>query len=218
MIQKDQFPAYYPVFLDISDRVCVVIGGGQVALRKVKALIECGAAVKVISPDLCAELNQLAESGEIETQQRRYRDGDLKDAHIVIVATDDHDTNREAVKEANRRAVLVNVVDDAGNSNFIVPSSMRRGDITIAVSTAGRSPALARKIRTRLEDYFGDEYASLALLLDDVRQEIKRRSIKVNEEVWQEALNLDLLNALIKNGKTREARDILLRNLKVTPE
>jgi len=218
MIQKDQFPAYYPVFLDISDRVCVVIGGGQVALRKVKDLIECGAAVKVISPDLCAELNQLAESGEIETQQRRYRDGDLKDAHIVIVATDDHDTNREAVKEASRRAVLVNVVDDAGNSNFIVPSSMRRGDITIAVSTAGRSPALARKIRTRLEDYFGDEYASLALLLDDVRQEIKRRSIKVNEEVWQEALNLDLLNALIKNGKTREARDILLRNLKVTPE
>ncbi len=218
MTQKDQFPVYYPVFLNISDRVCVVIGGGQVALRKVKALIECGAAVKVISPNLCAELNQLAESGEIETQQRRYRDGDLKDAHIVIVATDDQDTNREAVKEANRRAALVNVVDDAGNSNFIVPSSMRRGDVTIAVSTAGRSPALARKIRTRLEDYFGDEYASLALLLDDVRQEIKRRRIKVNGEVWQEALNLDSLVALIKNGKTREARDILLRNLKVTPE
>lgn len=218
MIQKDQFPAYYPVFLNISDKACVVIGGGQVALRKVQALIECGAAVKVISPDLCAELNQLAESGEIETQQRRYRDGDLKDAHIVIVATDDHDTNREVVKEANQRAVLVNVVDDAGNSNFIVPSSMRRGDVTIAVSTAGRSPALARKIRTRLEYYFGDEYASLALLLDDVRKEIKRRNIKVNGEVWQEALNLDLLNALIKNGKTREARDILLRNLKITPK
>lgn len=218
MIQKDQFPAYYPVFLNISDRVCVVIGGGQVALRKVKALIECGAAVKVISPDLCAELNRLTESGQIDTHRRRYRDGDLKDAHIVIVATDDQDTNREAVKEANRRAVLVNVVDNAGNSNFIVPSSMRRGDVTIAVSTAGRSPALARKIRTRLEDYFGDEYASLALLLDDVRQEIKRRGIKVNGEVWQEALNLDSLVALIKNGNTREARDILLRNLKVTPE
>ena len=218
MSSNNRFPTYYPVFLNISGKLCVVIGGGQVALRKVESLLECGATVKVISPDLSVELNRLAGNGRIDTHCRRYRDGDLKDAHIVIVATDDRDTNRDVVKEANRRAILVNVVDDAENSNFIVPSFMRHGDITIAISTAGRSPALARKIRTGLEDCFGDEYAVLALLIDDVRREIKQQGIKISSDAWQDALDLDVLISQIKNGDTEKARDILLRNLKVTPK
>jgi siroheme synthase-like protein len=106
------------------------------------------------------------------------------------------------------------VADDAGNSNFILPSYLRQGYITIAISTGGRSPALARKIRTKLEKDFGDEYASLALLIDEVRAELKRQEIKVNGDAWQEALDLDLLTDLVRRGDNEKAKAILLSNLK----
>ncbi|MFC1943229.1 bifunctional precorrin-2 dehydrogenase/sirohydrochlorin ferrochelatase [Chloroflexota bacterium] len=213
-MKKRELPAYYPIFLNISGRKCVVVGGGQVALRKVKALLEHGASVEVVSPDLCSELNQLAESGQIRVLQRSYRAGDLQDAVIAIAATNDSNTNLEVVKEAHKKAVLVNVVDDAESSDFIAPSYMRRGDVTIAISTGGRSPALARKIRTRLEKDFGDEYASLALLLDEVRAEVKRQGIKVNGDAWQETLDLGLLSDLLRKGNSEKAKAILLNNLK----
>ncbi len=214
MKKKNKPPTYYPVFLNISGKRCVVVGGGQVALRKVRTLLEHGASVEAISPELCPELIELAKSGQIRTFRRHYQEGDLQDAIIAIAATDDNNTNLEVVKEARRKAVLVNVVDDAECSDFIVPSYMRRGDVTIAISTAGRSPALARKIRTRLEKDFGDEYASLALLLDEVRAEVKRQGIKVNGDAWQEALDLDLLGDLLRRGDNERAKAILLSNLK----
>lgn len=214
MKKGDEQPTYYPIFLNISGKKCVVVGGGQVALRKVTTLLEHGASVEVISPDLCSELSQLAESGEIRVLQRSYRAGDLQDAVIAIAATNDSNTNLEVVKEARRKAVLVNVVDDAESSDFIVPSYMRRGDVTIAISTGGRSPALARKIRNRLEKDFGDEYASLALLIDEVRAEVKGQGIKVNGDAWQEALDLDLLGDLLRRGDNEKAKAILLSNLK----
>ena len=213
-MKKRELPAYYPVFLNISGRECVVVGGGQVAFRKVKVLLEHGAVVEVVSPNVCPELNQLAQSGQIRVLQRSYRVGDLQDVVIAIAATDDSNTNLEVVKEARRKAILVNVVDDAENSDFIAPSYMRRGDVTIAVSTGGRSPALARKIRTRLEKDFGDEYASLAVLLDEVRAEVKRQGIKVNSDAWQETLDLGLLSDLVAKGNSEEAKVILLSNLK----
>lgn len=205
--------SYYPVFLKVSGRRCVVVGGGQVALRKVKTLLEQGAGVVVISPDICPELIELAEAGQIEALCRSYRTGDLKDAFIAIAATDDNETNLQVVKEARDRVVLVNVVDDAENSDFIVPSYLRRGDVTIAVSTAGRSPALARKIRTRLEKDFGDEYSSIALLMDEVRAEVRQRGIKLNGDDWQEAIDLDLLIDLMKKGDSAKAKAVLLGNL-----
>jgi len=214
MKKGDELPTYYPIFLNISGKKCVVAGGGQVALRKVRTLLEHGASVEVISPDLCSELSQLAESGEVRVVQRSYRVGDLQDAVIAIAATNESNTNLEVVKEARRKAVLVNVVDDPESSDFIVPSYMRRGDVAIAISTAGRSPALARKIRTRLEKDFGDEYASLALLIDEVRTEVKRQGIKVNGDAWQEALDLDLLSDLLRRGNNEKAKAILLSNLK----
>ncbi len=214
MKKSDRVPAYYPIFLNISGKRCVVVGGGQVALRKVRALLEHGASVEVISPDSCPELGQLAESGEIRVLNRECQAGDLKDAFIAIAATDNSDVNLQVVKEARSKAVLVNVVDDAENSDFIVPSYIRRGDVVIAISTAGRSPALARKIRTRLENDFGEEYASLALLVDEVRTEVKRQGIKVDGDTWQEALDLDLLTDLLRRGDNEKARAILLSNLK----
>lgn len=214
MKTRDQLPSYYPIFLNISGKKCLVVGGGQVALRKVRTLLEHRANVEVISPDLCPELSQLVESGEISVLRREYRTGDLKDVLIATAATNDNQTNLKVADEARRNAVLVNVVDDAENSNFILPSYVRRGDVTIAISTAGRSPALARKIRTRLEKDFGDEYASLAVLIDEARAEVKRQGIKVDGDAWQEALDLDLLCDLVRRGDREKARDVLLRNLK----
>ncbi len=213
-MKKRELPTYYPIFLNISDKKCVVVGGGQVALRKVRTLLEHGASVEVISPELCPELNKLAEDGKIRVLRRNYRAGDLQDTSIAIAATSDKSTNLEVVKESRRKAVLVNVVDDAESSDFIAPSYMRRGDVTIAISTAGRSPALARKIRTKLERDFGDEYASLALLIDEVRAEVKQQGIKVDGNTWQRALNLDLLPDLLRRGDGKKAKSILLSNLK----
>jgi siroheme synthase-like protein len=207
-------PSYYPIFLNISGKKCVVVGGGQVALRKVKALLDAGADVRVISPDLCPELNRLAEAGEIAVEKKAFQPGDLEGALIAVAATDDDSINLEVAKESRGKGVLVNVTDDLGNSDFIVPSCLRRGDITIAVSTAGRSPALARKIRTRLEENLAGEYAALALLIDEVRMEIKSQGIKVNGEDWQKALDVDLLISLLKKGDREQAKNLLLSNLK----
>ncbi len=215
MKTRNQLPSYYPIFLNISGKKCLVVGGGQVALRKVRTFLEHRANVEVISPDLCLELSQLVEGGEISVLRREYRTGDLKDVLIAIAATNDSQTNLKVADEARRNVVLVNVVDDAENSNFILPSYVRRGDVTIAISTAGRSPALARKIRTRLEKDFGDEYASLAVLIDEARAEVKRQGIKVDGDAWQEALDLDLLCDLVRKGDREKARDVLLRNLKM---
>jgi len=214
MKRDEPKPAYYPVSLNIRGRKCVVVGGGEVARRKVRALLEHGAMVTVISPNLIPELVQLAEHGEITALNREYQTGDLKDSFVVIAATDDSDTNRRIVREAKNKAVLVNVVDDAQNSDFIVPSCLRRGDVTIAVATAGRSPALARKIRTRLEKEFGEEYAALALLIDEVRTELKQRGIAVGGDDWQAALDLDKLIELLRKGEREKARALILSKLK----
>ena len=213
MKKESQVSAYYPVFLNISGRKCVVVGGGQVALRKVKVLLEHGADVKVISPDPCPELVQLVGSGEIRVLAKEYQPGDLKKAFVAIAATDDSEINQRVVTEARKGAVLVNVVDDAENSDFIVPSYLRRGEVTVAVSTSGRSPALARKIRSRLEKELGDEYALLALLINDVRAEVKKEGMKIDGDRWQEALDLDLLLELLRRGDEEKAKATLLSNL-----
>lgn len=210
---KRESTTYYPLFLRLNGKKCTVVGGGEVALRKVKALLDCDARVEVISPELCAELAQLAASHGLGVCRREYQRGDLKGSAVVIAATDNSKTNRDVVREARRENALVNSVDDAENSDFIVPSHLRRGDITIAISTAGSSPALARKIRTRLEQDFGDEYASLASLVGEVRAELNQRGIEVEPEKWQKALDLDLLAKLLKSGEQAKARAILIDNL-----
>jgi len=213
MKKANQMP-YYPMFLNISGKRCVVVGGGKVALRKVRALLEHGASIEVISPDLCPELIELAQRGQVNTSRRHYQPGDLRQAFIAIAATDSSDVNQQVVKEARNEGILVNVVDDPENSDFIVPSYSNRGGITVAVSTAGMSPTLARKIRTRLEKELGNEYASLAHLIGEVRAEVRQQGIKVSGDDWQEALDLDLMIDLLKRGDDEKARAVLLDNLK----
>lgn len=213
MKMNGQSSPYYPISLNVRGRKCVVIGGGQVALRKVRTLLEHGANVAVISPELCAGLGQLADKDSIHVLNRVYQEGDLTGAFITIAATDDSSVNQQVIGEARRKAVMINVVDDADNSDFIAPSYLQRGDITIAVSTAGRSPALARKIRTVLEKEFTDEYASLAQLVSEVRDELKHQGIQVDGEGWQQALQLDSLIELLRQGETEKARSTLISNL-----
>jgi siroheme synthase-like protein len=205
---------YYPVFLKIKGRKCVVIGGGEVALRKVMSLIEHGADVEVISPSLCPELDGMVKDGKIRSVTREYRSGDLKGAYMTVVATDNSAINRRVVAEARERHVLVNVVDDAENSDFIVPSCLRRGDLTVAVSTGGKSPALARKIRARLQKEMGEEYASLVSMVGEARAEMKRQGFETDGDGWQAALDLDLLLELIRRGKADKAGAVLRENLK----
>jgi siroheme synthase-like protein len=213
-MKKSQGIVYYPVFLNADGRKCLVVGGGQVALRKVGGLLEHGADVTVISPDLCPGLAELARSGEINALAREYRAGDLENAFLAIAATDNSEVNRRVEAQARRRAVLVNVVDDIENSDFIAPSYLRRGDVTIAISTCGKSPALARKIRLKLEKELGDEYAELTSVISEVRAEIRQQKITIDSDGWQEALDLDLLLGLLEKGEKETARVTLLSNLK----
>jgi precorrin-2 dehydrogenase / sirohydrochlorin ferrochelatase len=206
------FP-YYPVFLGIHKRKCVVVGGGRVAFRKVRMLLDCGGIVKVISSNFHSNLLGLAEKKSIRLIQRDYKPGDLTGAAIVIAATDKQEINRRVAEEANRAGALVNVVDDPEHSSFILPSYFRKGGLTLAVSTGGTSPALARKIRTELQKNFGEEYAALLLLIGEVRSSFKRRGVRINAGRWQRALDLEPLFRLLRAGKPKKAKQILLDKL-----
>jgi len=166
----------YPVSLSgLAQRQVVVVGGGAVAARKVATLLEADARVTVISPDLTSELEALVEAGRIAALNRPYREGDLAAAFLVIAATDDAEVNRAVWREADRRGCLINVVDDLAHSNFIVPAVVRRGELTLAVSTGGDSPALARRLREQLEAEIGPEYGELVALLGELRPDLLAR-------------------------------------------
>jgi siroheme synthase-like protein len=206
------FP-YYPVFLRIHKKKCVVVGGGRVALRKVRMLLDCGGEVKVVSSTFHFNLLRLAENKTIRLIQRDYKPGDLTGAAIVIAATDKQEINRRVAEEAKRVGALVNVVDDPEPSSFILPSYFRKGGLTLAVSTGGTSPALARKIKTELQKNFGKEYATLLLLIGEVRSSLKKRGIRINAGRWQKALNLEPLLRWLRVGKLKKAKQILLDKL-----
>lgn len=205
--------SYYPTFLDIRGKRCVVIGGGEVALRKVGMLLEFGGRVEVISPELCPDLAQFEREGKVKTIRRDYRSGDLERAFVVIAATDSPAVNEQVAREASERGALINVVDVPKLSNFIVPSYLRRGDITVAVSTSGKSPALARKIRTELERQFGEDYATLVAVVEEVRTELKAKGIAVSARSWQEALDLPNLLMLLRYGERNQVKERLLKAL-----
>jgi siroheme synthase-like protein len=170
--------------------------------------------VEVVSPVFCPELNQLATDGAIRAIQRDYKSEDLQHAFIAIAATDDAKTNERVASEAMRQGVLTNVVDDPKNSDFIVPSYFQRGDVIIAVSTSGRSPALARKIRSELERNFKAEYEQLAIIADEVRSKLKQQGITASSDAWQQVLSLNSLIELLRQGKNQQAKEIMLTRLK----
>jgi len=203
---------YYPIFLNLAGRRCVVVGGGSVAERKIEALLQVGATVTVISPSLTKTLESRAEEGKIGYIMREYRAGDLAGNQLVYIATDDPEVNAAAYREGQERGVWVNVADDPLHCDFILPSVLRRGELMVAVSTGGSSPALARAIREELEVYFTDDYATLAEIVCDVRRKMKEHCLSPSVEAWHDALDGDL-RRLVREGNQREAKAYLLRRL-----
>ncbi len=212
--KKQKAVVYYPIFFNTQGKKCVVIGGGSVALRKTKSLLECGAKITVISPKPHREISKLWRERMIRLIERDYRASALKGAKMAIVCTDAKKVNRKAADDARKAGVLVNVADDPKRSDFIVPSFFRRGDLTVAVSTSGVSPTLAKKIRTKLEKDLGEEYAPLLSLIREVRSVIKREGFIVDGGAWQEILDLDFLTRLVKAGSRKKAKTLLLNELR----
>jgi siroheme synthase-like protein len=204
---------YYPLFLNVKAMKCIVIGGGLIALRKVKDLLEHYADITVVSPYICKGIDELSAQGKIRVLKRKYQMGDLEGSYLAVVAAGDRSLNKKIVNEAKEKKVLLNIVDDPELSDFIVPSVVHRGDISIAVSTGGKSPALARKIRAGLETYFAEEYSALALLVNEVRIEMKQKGIKLSGDAWQDALDLDTMIDFLRKGERSKARSLLLNSL-----
>jgi len=198
---------YCPLYLDLRGRRCVVIGGGPIAERKVRLLLEAGADVTVISPQLTSGLEELAQQGRITHIARAYRPGDLADAFLVISATDDQAVNHRVWREATERAVLVNVADDPSRCDFILPATVRRGDLTIAISTGGKAPALAVRLRQWLERSLGQEYARFLELASPLRPSMAERYADFEERRrrWYQLVDSDVLD-LLRQGDERAAR------------
>ena len=218
--RKSEPPVYYPIMLNLQGKKCVVVGGGHVALRKVKMLLDCGADITVISPKPHLGMAKLFEKKAIRLFHRDYKVGDLMDATLAVASTDVREINRTVAHEAKRLGILVNVVDDPRLSSFILPSFFRRGNLTIAVSSAGTSPALARKIRSNLEKSLGKEYATLLSLISEVRSALKERGYTVDGEAWQEVLDLkftDQIDSERAAGKGKDSSTQQIKNLSKRP-
>jgi siroheme synthase-like protein len=160
---------FYIACLRLDGRRCLVVGGGEVGLEKVEGLLVCGAAVTLVAPEAEAELVALAAEGSISWEQREYEPSDLEGSFLVIAATSDSEVNIAVHEQAEARAMLVNVVDVPPLCNFILPAIVRSGPLAIAISTAGASPALAKRMKREIGELFGEEYARLAVILNDAR-------------------------------------------------
>lgn len=205
-------PSYYPVYLDLEGRRAVVIGGGVIAERKVEGLLAAGAAVTVISPQVTPGIDRLATQAQVTVCRRRYESGDLAGAFIAVVGTDDTEVNRSAALEARAAGVLVNTVDDVAYCDFIAPAVVRQGDITLAISTNGKSPSMARLLRETLEAYLTPDYAHLLTVLQRVRQRLRAAGLKPGPDQWQAQIDSEL-RTLVQSGSLVEAQERLFQRL-----
>ncbi|MDF2500363.1 MAG: cysG [Anaerosporomusa subterranea] len=199
---------YYPINLDIAGRDCVVIGGGAVAERKVETLVDVGAAVTVISPQLTPVLAHLAANSTICWQQRVWQVGDLSTCFLAICATNDEAVNAAAAAEARQAGALVNVVDTPALCDFTLPALVSRGDLLITVSTGGASPILARRIREQIEQLYGEDFGNYLAELAAVREQMKHclATPADREQFWRTALDAAAIE-LVHQGKVGEAKE-----------
>lgn len=198
--------AFYPVFLDVTGRRCVVVGGGPVAEGKVTGLLAAGASVTVISPTVTGALAAAARAGRVSWRRRFYRRGDLEGAALAFAATGDVEVNAAVAAEGGWGGVWVNAADDPAHCDFILPSVLRRGALAIAVSTGGASPALARAVREELERHVGAEYATLVDVARDVRGALRAERRTVDAAAWRAALSDRQFRRLISTGRQALAR------------
>lgn len=222
---------YYPVFLDVRGRPVLLVGGGRVALEKLGKLVDAGAHVTVVAPKLVDGVRAAVDAGQATWAARPFAPGDTAGAFLVMIATDDGAVNREVAAEARRNGGLVNAADDAGNSDLILPAVVRKGRLTLAASTAGSSPAMARWLRTQMVEWLADEVVALADLAAEMRILARRREQecaarctrtapppplccaacpnKIPGGRWQQALDDETLG-LLRRGDMQRARDRMM--------
>jgi precorrin-2 dehydrogenase/sirohydrochlorin ferrochelatase len=206
--------SYYPIFLDLKDQNVLVVGGGKVAERKILNLLRYGCRIHVVSPGLTSQLEKLVLEKKIQHIPEQSLNQAMGKASMVIAATDDPAVNGQIASRAKERGLLVNAVDQPQDCNFIMPSIVKSGDLQIAISTGGKSPALAKKIRKELQALFGSEYASLVELLGMLRTEVLAQggTSSVNKPTFNNLVNSDLLD-LIRKGDIDRIRATLRSTL-----
>lgn len=205
---------YYPVALDLRGRACLVVGGGAVAEAKVAALVSAGAHVTIVSPVLTDGLSALVHEGRVQHEPRAYLAGDVQAFALAFSATDDREVTRRVADDARRHGCWLNAADDPAFCDFILPAVVRRGRLTLAVSTGGASPALASWIRRGLETRFGEAYAQLVDIVAAIRNEVRRGAFPPDAATWQRALDAENLLSLIQAGRSTEAAARLRRRLR----
>lgn len=205
---------YYPIFLDLKGKVILVVGGGRVAERKIEALLDCGAKIRIVSNRLTAGLSKLIKLCDLDCLCEEFQEKHLEGVFLVFAATDDMALNHRISAIAKEKGLLVNAVDQPPDCNFIVPSIVKKGNLQIAVSTSGKSPALARKLRQQLDKQFGNEYEKFLILMGCLRRKVLAKGMaqKENSRIFHEIVNSDILDALAREDRGR-VKSILSRSL-----
>lgn len=203
---------YYPIYLDIENRDVVIIGGGNVCARKAETMMKYGARVTVVSPEFTDEIEQWAREGCLAIKRKKYDHGDLEGANIVIASTDDQSVNEQIAADCRARRIPVNVVDVTPLCEFIVPAIIEKGSIQIAVSTGGKSPALARTLKEDLQRSIGPEYAEVNDVLGTLRDSAKRvLPTDVDRKRFFDGILAEGILDLLRGGKRREAYETIAR-------
>jgi len=194
---------YYPIYVQLNEQPCVVIGGGKIAEGKVDGLLAANAKVKIISPELTPHLHDLVKQNQIEYTARHYQMGDLTGAFMVICATDQTEINHQVWQEASANGQLVNVVDDTPRCNFIAPAILRKGDLNIAISTGGKAPALAVRLKERLQKEIGPQYERFLELSGQLREPLARHipDFETRKKLWYELVDSDILELLSQDNE-----------------
>lgn len=204
---------YLPICLNLEGHRSVVVGGGVVGTQKVRDFLDCGAEVHVVSPVVSPYIREQAEAGRITLAERRYVAGDIAGAFLVVVATDDPDTNASIYREASAAGQLVNVCDDPPHCNYIFASKIERGPLTVSIFTHGTAPAFARRVRRELETWLGPEYGALADLLAELRPQIKELEGLTQpdrQRIFERLVYSELL-LLLREGREQSARKLAER-------
>ncbi|HEX5587794.1 MAG TPA: bifunctional precorrin-2 dehydrogenase/sirohydrochlorin ferrochelatase [Acidimicrobiia bacterium] len=200
--------AGYPASLVVDGRRCVVVGAGRIAARKIEALLDAGARVRVIAPEIGVDVRAWADAGRLSVDERTFEPSDLDDAWLAITATGIATVDRAVYEAGDARRVWVNSADDPANCSFTLMSVVRRGDLVVTVGTGGRSPALAAWLRQRLSDELGPEYETLLDVLSEARESLRATGRSSEQPGWQQALDSGMLD-LIRAGRVDEAKEML---------
>jgi precorrin-2 dehydrogenase/sirohydrochlorin ferrochelatase len=190
--------SYYPIFIDLHGRRCIVVGAGRVAVRKVRSLIEAGARVEVVSPEADAQIRAWADEGKITWHEKKFQPRDLDGFFLVFGATGERKTNRRIYRAAEQRGLMVNIVDDPELCNLYLPAVVQRGGFQIAISTGGASPLLARRVREELEKRFGPAFGELVAEMADLRNWLHKKVSDADKRraFWEDFVDLEFFYSL----------------------